>query len=164
MPALTPGKQAPNFALTTTEGTLFSLDEALARGPVVLAFFKVSCPVCQYAFPYFDRLYQALKSRGVTVVGISQDDVRDTADFVTTFGLTLPVVLEPDPYPVSAAYGLTNVPTLFEIDSEGKIITSSVGWDRSDLESVYRHYADSNAAAGVPLFQRGENVADFKAG
>jgi hypothetical protein len=56
------------------------------------------------------------------------------------------------------------VPTLFEIDPEGKIITSSVGWDRSDLESVYRHYADSNAAAGALLFQRGENVADFKAG
>jgi peroxiredoxin len=164
MPALTPGKQAPNFALTTSDGNLFSLDEALARGPVVLAFFKVSCPVCQYAFPYFDRLYKALKGRGITLIGISQDNARDTADFVKTFRLTLPIALEPAPYPVSAAYDLTNVPTLFEIDPDGKIVTSFVGWDRAELESVYRHYSDGNATTPAPLFKAGENVADFKAG
>jgi peroxiredoxin len=164
MPALTPGKQAPNFALTTTDRKLFSLDEALARGPVVLAFFKVSCPVCQYAFPYFDRLYKAFKGRDVTVIGISQDNARDTADFINTFRLTLPIALEPEPYPVSAAYDLTNVPTLFEIDSDGKIVISSVGWDRAELESVYRHYSDANATTPPPLFKAGENVADFKAG
>ena len=164
MPALAPGKQAPTFALTTADGSLFSLDEALTHGPVVLAFFKVSCPVCQYAFPYFDRLYKALKGRGVTVIGISQDDAGDTADFVKSFHLSLPIALEPSPYPVSAAYELTNVPTLFEIDSGGQIVTSSVGWDRSDLESVYHHYSDGNASTPAPLFHAGENVADFKAG
>jgi peroxiredoxin len=164
MPALATGKQAPNFALTTTDGKLFSLDEALARGPVVLAFFKVSCPVCQYAFPYVDRLYRALKGRGVTVIGISEDNARDTADFVKTFGLSLPIALEPAPYPVSTAYDLTNVPTVFEIDSDGKIITTSVGWDRSDLESIYRHYSDGNTTMPAALFKAGESVADFKAG
>jgi peroxiredoxin len=164
MPALTPGKQAPNFALTTTDGKLFSLDEALARGPVVLAFFKVSCPVCQYAFPYFDRLYKAVKGRDVTVIGISQDNARDTADFVKTFRLTLPIALEPNPYPVSAAYDLTNVPTLFEINPEGTIVTSTVGWDRAELEAVYRHHSDGSANSPAPLFKAGENVADFKAG
>src|SRR5690349_24187008 len=111
MQALTPRTKAPDIALSTVSGKPFVLSEALARGPVVLAFFKVSCPVCQYAFPYFDRLYKALKGRNVTVIGISQDNARDTADFVKTFRLTLPIALEPEPYKVSVAYDLTNVPT-----------------------------------------------------
>ena len=164
MPALAAGQHAPSFSLPTADGKEFSLDEALAHGPVVLAFFKVSCPVCQYAFPYIDRLYKALNKRGVTVIGVSQDNARDTAEFVKEFGLTLPIALEPDPYPVATAYDLTNVPTVIEVGSDGIIITSSVGWDRADLESIYRHSADESPSAPAPLFQRGEKVADFKAG
>ena len=164
MSALIVGKQAPNFSLPAIDGKQFSLEEALSRGPVVLAFFKVSCPVCQYAFPFYDRMYKALKGRGVTIVGVSQDNARDTADFMTTFGITMPIALEADPYPVSTAYGLTNVPTLFEIDPDGKIITSSVGWDRADLETVYRRHADRSASTPAPLFKGGETVADFKPG
>ena len=55
MPALTSGIKAPNLTLPTTHGEKFSLSDALKRGPVVLAFFKVTCPVCQYAFPLYER-------------------------------------------------------------------------------------------------------------
>jgi peroxiredoxin len=164
MSALSAGKQAPNFSLPTIGGQNFTLEEALSHGPVVLAFFKVSCPVCQYAFPFYDRLYRALKGRNVTVIGISEDNSEDTAAFLKTFDVTMPIALEPDPYPVSNAYGLTNVPSLFEIDPDGKIITSSVGWDRADLESIYRQYSEATSSTPAPLFNSGEKVADFKAG
>lgn len=163
MTVLTPGKMAPNFSLPTINGKQFELKEALSRGAVVLAFFKVSCPICQYAFPYYDRMYQSLKGRAVTVIGISEDKDNDTSEFIKSFGLTMPIALEAEPYPISTAYGLTNVPTLFEIDPEGKIVTSTVGWDRAELESVFRHYSDGTVSAPAVLF-RGENVADFKAG
>jgi len=52
MAALSAGISAPEFNLPTIKGERFSLREALARGPVVAAFFKISCPVCQYAFPF----------------------------------------------------------------------------------------------------------------
>ena len=58
MPALEAGIVAPDFILPTVDGKQVSLAQALKKGPVVLAFFKISCPVCQYAFPYFERLYQ----------------------------------------------------------------------------------------------------------
>ena len=43
MAALTAGTNAPKFELKAMDGKSFVLGEELARGPVVLAFFKVSC-------------------------------------------------------------------------------------------------------------------------
>ena len=59
MPALTVGTTAPDFTLPDMDGKQFSLRQAIARGPVVLVFFKVSCPVCQFAFPFIERIYKA---------------------------------------------------------------------------------------------------------
>ena len=81
MSALVPGASAPDFKLPLIGGGEFSLQQALAKGPVVLVFFKISCPVCQYSLPYFDRLAQALKDKGVSVVAISQDDEENTRSF-----------------------------------------------------------------------------------
>ena len=78
----------------------------------MLAFFKVSCPVCQYAFPFLERLHKAYGKKGVALVGVSQNDPKETAAFIKEFGVTFPVLLDPhESYPVSNAYGLTNVPT-----------------------------------------------------
>ena len=81
MAALATGTRAPEFELKTLDGKRFSLSEELARGPVVLAFFKVSCPTCQYAMPFLERLYRVYKNKGVTLVGISQNDANETAAF-----------------------------------------------------------------------------------
>ncbi len=59
MAALVTGKLAPDFTLPTLDGKQFSLHDLRQRGPVVLAFFKVSCPVCQYAFPMYERVAHA---------------------------------------------------------------------------------------------------------
>lgn len=163
MAALAPGKTAPDFTLPIMDGAEFSLRDALAKGPVILAFFKISCPVCQYAFPYFERMYQRLRGRDVTIIGVSQNKPKDTAEFLRTFGITFPIALDNiDRYEVSNAYGLTNVPTLFEISQDGIIRTSSVGWSKTDLEQVYRRLVDGQRV--VPLYNPGEQVVAFKAG
>src|SRR5438093_2307551 len=110
------------------DGSKFSLPDALSRGPVLAVFFKVSCPVCQYAFPYFQRIHQAYGSGKVAVVGISQNEKRDTADFMKKFDVKFPVLLDDTKlFPVSNAYGLTTVPTAFWISEDGRIEISSVG-------------------------------------
>jgi len=65
MAALGTGVRAPEFELRTMDAKPFSLGDALARGPAVLVFFKVSCPTCQYALPFFERLYKAYGHKGV---------------------------------------------------------------------------------------------------
>ena len=112
--------------------------------PVVLAFFKVSCPICQYAFPFLERLERAYGHQGVRLIGVSQDDPKHTAAFTKEFGVTFPVLLDDrDTYPVSNAYGLTNVPSIFWIAQDGKIEVSSVGWVKADFTEISRKMAES---------------------
>jgi len=165
MAALTTGTKAPELELKTLDGKPSSLTAELARGPVVLVFFKVSCPTCQYALPFYERLYKAYGHKGVTLVGVSQNDAKDTAAFNKEFGVTFPVLLDdPHSYPVSNAYGLTNVPTIFWIAQDGEIEVSSVGWVKADFEEINRRMAGAGKTAPAAMFKSGEDVRDFRAG
>jgi len=165
MAALTAGKSAPDFTLQTMDGKQFSLRDALTRAPVVVAFFKISCPVCQYTFPFLERIYKAHGEKNVTIVGISQNEKKDTAAFVKEYGLTFPMLLDDTKsYPASNAYGLTNVPSIFWIAQDGEIEISSVGWDRKDIEEINQKAAKINGDGLKPVFREDEQVPDFRAG
>jgi len=225
MAALGTGAKAPDFELKTLDGKRGSLGEELSRGPVVLAFFKASCPTCQYAFPFLERLHRAyagptregqpqglkpassrdgdaaLKGRSSTgrsftgrsftnrsslgsdpavkgvsstrgelphsvrLIGISQNDAKETAAFIREFGVTFPVLLDDArSYVVSNAYGLTNVPSIFYVAQDGNIEVSSVGWMKADFEDVSRRMAEAGRMAPAVMFRPGEDVRDFQAG
>jgi peroxiredoxin len=165
METLKAGVKAPPFTLPVTDGTSFSLEEVLARGPVILAFFKKSCPVCQYAFPLYQRLHQAYGNQAVTLVGVSQNPKKETEAFAKSFGVTFPILLDDtNAYPVSNAYGLTNVPTVFWIGSNGKIEISSVGWSRKDFEAVSARMAEARNLPPALLIQAQEKIDDFRFG
>ena len=95
------GHRAPDFALNGTNGRPFSLAEALRKGPLVAAFFKITCPVCQFTLPFLERLYKAYGDDRASFVGISQDDARDTKEFCAEFGVSFPTLLDEDGYPAS---------------------------------------------------------------
>ena len=165
MAALTTGTKAPDFSLPASNGSKFSLRDALTRGPVVLAFFKVSCPTCQYTFPFLERLHKAYGGKNVTLVGVSQNDSKDTAAFAREYGITFPILLDDThKYPVSNAYGLTNVPTIFWIAQDGEIEISSVGWIKNDFADVSRKMAESLRVPPAVMFKPGEDVRDYRAG
>ncbi|MFZ0913742.1 MAG: TlpA disulfide reductase family protein [Candidatus Korobacteraceae bacterium] len=165
MAALNAGVLAPDFTLPAVQGGQVSLRTALAKGPVVLMFFKVSCPVCQYALPFLERVYQANRAANVTVLGISQDTARDTKDFLREYGVTFPVALDdPTKYAVSNAYGLTNVPTIFYLAPSSAIEVSSVGWSKADVEAIHQKLAEHREQPPAPLWRKGEDIQDFRAG
>ena len=166
MPALQAGVTAPEIRLPLIDGREFSLNQARKRGPVVVAFFKVNCPVCQLAFPYLERIYKAYSaSQKFTFVGVSQNDAHDTQDFNRKFGITFPVLLDDTPkYPASNAYGLTNVPSVFMVSSEGEVEFSSVGWSRQDMEELNRRLAEISGNKPASIIQAGEQVPDYKPG
>ena len=165
MAALATGVKAPGFELRTVDGKPFSLDDERAHSPIVLAFFKASCPTCQYAFPFLERLHKAYGSKGARVIGVSQNDARDTTAFIKEFGITFPVLLDdPRSYAASNAYGLTNVPSIFWVAQDGEIEVSSVGWVKSDFDEINRRMAEAGKIAPAAVFKPGEEVRDFRAG
>jgi peroxiredoxin len=94
MAALTAGTQAPEVSLPTVDGSKFAWQDALKKGPVVAAFFKVSCPVCQYAFPFLERLHQAYGDKKIAIIGVSQDDAAKSKAFMSEYGVTFPVLID----------------------------------------------------------------------
>ncbi len=164
MSTIVPGQSAPDFSLPGLDGRPCSLAEALARGPVLAAFFKVSCPVCQFTFPYLERLYEKYSGPAVTIWGISQDDARATTEFLEEFNLSFPMLIDGDSYPASNAYGLTNVPSIFFIAPDSRVKVTSIGFSRADLESMAAELARASAMPPAPLFLPGDIVPDFKPG
>jgi len=152
------GAEAPSVPFTGLDGTSASVPELLVSGPVALAFFKVSCPVCQLAFPYLERIHES--GKGVKLIGVSQDDASSTRQFLDRFSITFPTRLDlrDTGYTASNAFGITHVPSVFVIEPGGHVSHSWSGFSKKDME-------DLAARAGMAkLFQSHEYVPDFKAG
>lgn len=133
-PKLIPeGSRAPDFRLQHLDGGYATLSELVANGPLLLAFFKVTCPVCQLTFPFLERLHNPSR---LTVYGISQNCEDDTRAFNEHFGVTFPTVLdrEEEDFPASNAFGISSVPTLFLIERDGTISRVVEGWHRQQIE------------------------------
>ncbi len=152
---LSAGSSAPSFELKELNGEKKSLDELLRKGPAVLVFYKISCPVCQLTAPYLERL---AANATLQVIGISQDDDESTRGFNRRFGVTFPTLLDPSKdYPASNAYGISSVPSLFLVEPDGKIAKAFSGFSKNDLEALAQR-------AGAPIFQPEDNVPEWKAG
>jgi peroxiredoxin len=147
--------RSPAFSLTDLSAKRLASSELLADGPLVLAFYKSSCPVCQLTLPFLDRVAQA----GMRIIGVSQDKEADTERFRERFNLSMPFLLDraEDGYPASNGFGITNVPSLFLIESDGTILTSTSGFSKAYLE-------DLGKRAGVTVFRPEEKVPEWKAG
>lgn len=166
MTKIAEGQPAPNFSLRSLDAKEFALAKLLEKGPVVAAFFKISCPVCQFTFPFLERLYQRFGGDGVTFVGISQDDAAATKDFAKEFGLTFPLVLDEKSkgYVASNAYGLTTVPTILYVDTDGAARMVSMGFEKKRLESLAATLAERKKITSTPLFRANDGVPEFKPG
>ena len=123
------------------------MQDLLAEGPILLAFFKISCPVCQLTVPFLERLQ-------MPVYGVSQNDEEDTRWFNSEFGVTFPTLLdrEENGFAVSNAFEISSVPTIFLIERDGTISRTIEGWVKADIESL-----------GV-AFRESDNVPAWKAG
>jgi len=158
------GNVAPNFSLKGLDGKEYSLGKLVKAGPVVAAFFKISCPVCQFTFPFLERIFQRYAGDGVSLLGISQDDAKSTREFAQKYGVTFPLVTDEKHYPVSNAYGLTNVPTIFLIEPDGSVRLSCMGFVKADLETIAKELAGRRKIAPAALFKPDEKVPALQPG
>ena len=153
------GAEAPDFQLRDLSGNPRSRSKISDGKPVLLAFFKVSCPTCQYTFPFLERIYRGRANPDIGMYAISQDDAESTREFDREFGITLPTLLdrEEDGYPASNAYGLSLVPSLFLVEPDGRISLALAGFDKKGMEALGRRL-------GKEPFEPDENVPEWRAG
>jgi peroxiredoxin len=148
-----PGDRAPTFILPDIASGE-DVTNPWTGGPVVLAFFKVTCPVCQMAAPKV----QALADGGLHVVGIGEDPPAALAAYADRYGQAVQTLSEPRPYRVSDAYGLTTVPTLVLVGADGVVQDTVVGWDRAKWNAL------ATVAGGPPVSKEGDGLPSFRPG
>lgn len=164
MPMLMAGQPAPAFQLTTTHGEPLSLPVALGKGPLLLAFFKVSCPTCQYTFPFLERLHQQLTGKKAQVWGVAQDNAQHAAQFANTLGVTFPILIDDAPYKISRQYGLAHVPSIFLIAPDGRIELTSEGFCKTEMLAMQKSLLQTNSIVPAALFPPSERVPEYKPG
>ncbi|MFN2607405.1 MAG: peroxiredoxin family protein [Acidimicrobiales bacterium] len=150
---LTVGDTAPSFFLPDAASGQ-TVTDPWSEGRIVVVFFKVTCPVCQMVGPKV----AALAAGGARVLAVGQDPPAALKRYAGEHGQGVPTVSEPAPYRVSAAYGLSSVPSLFLVEPEGTIAAAVGAWDRARWNAVA-------AAAGAPAVSTdGDGLPAFRPG
>jgi peroxiredoxin len=135
------GDEAQEFVLPTLRRNSVKLSDY--RGKVVfLNIWATWCPPCREEMPSMESLYQRLKGREFEMLAVSIDRQGEkvVGPFVAKYGLTFPVLLDPDSKTYKL-YGLTGIPETFIIDKKGIIILKMIG-PQNWMEKEWLDYFD----------------------
>lgn len=135
-------KYATEIALSTIDGKQFTL-KSLRGKYVVLDFWASWCSDCRRDAPNIVALYNKFHQKGVEFVGVSFD--RNNESWKNGVAkLALPYTQVSDlknmrESPVSLAYHIKWIPSVYVIDPEGKVALATVMSDKVNafLTSVY---------------------------
>jgi peroxiredoxin len=129
------GDHAPSFTLPTLSGETVSL-EAFKGKVLLLNFWASWCTPCQEELPEFQKIHQQYQDRGFSVVGINIDKKQaKAAKFVDRFGLTFPVVLDPDSATIREYKG-RSMPISYLVDQQGVIRQVFFGFNPKKLSGI----------------------------
>jgi peroxiredoxin len=163
MGLLPAGKKAPSFKLAGEDGSPRAFKAQGGEPLVLLAFYKDTCPVCQFTLPFLERIYQGVKGK-LTFWAVSQDDAQKAKGFARDYGLSFPQAIDQPGYPVSNAYGVRTVPTTFLIEPGGKILKVIEGFVRKDLEDLAKELGKILGGPAPSVFKPGEDVPALRPG
>jgi cytochrome c biogenesis protein CcmG, thiol:disulfide interchange protein DsbE len=126
---------------TTLDGAPFDL-ASLAGKPVLINFWGPSCVPCRDEFPFLEKVLEAHRAEGLTVVGVLTDDPPDAARaFVAKYGADWLTVVDPDKT-IKTAYRVTARPQSYFVDRSGVVRSIQVGeLTEADFDRQYSRIA-----------------------
>jgi thiol-disulfide isomerase/thioredoxin len=163
------GAPVPEAVFLDAAGAKRSTREILAGSkglPTLFAFFKVSCPTCQLAWPYVQRLHELYGGRAVRVAGVCQNAAPEGAAYYRTYGgAAFDLFVDAEPrFDASNAFGVESVPHLVLVSPEGKVVRVQTGWSRREMEELGREIAKTKGLTVTPVVPPADPVKDFQAG
>jgi len=117
----TPATPAPEIAAAQWLNSAEPITLAGLRGQVVVVeFWATWCPPCRVSIPHLITLYQQYKDRGVTFVGLTDEDRNEAKvdEFVKSMKIPYVIGTGSDS---GEAYGVSAIPTAFVIAKDGTI-------------------------------------------
>ena len=93
--ALKAGDQVPDFVLTDSDRNEVALRDLLAKGPVVLTFYRgVWCPYCNIELQALEEVADDIRARGATLVAISMQGESDSRKSQKDNKLSFPILTD----------------------------------------------------------------------
>jgi peroxiredoxin len=157
------GDSVVDFALPDYTGAQRESLDARRSGPLLYVLYKKSCPTCQYALPYLERLHRQYSARGLTVWGVAQESREDAAAFAREYGLTFPQLVDAD-LDVTEQHAITNVPTVYLVDSGPTVLDMVVGFVSARYNELSRRIAEMVGAAYEPIVRPEDGAPALKPG
>jgi peroxiredoxin len=91
--ALKAGDTAPEFTLPDADGKPVSSKELLAKGPLVVTFYRgVWCPYCNFDLTALEEARAEIEARGASLVAISQQTQANSRKSQRQNGLGFPIL------------------------------------------------------------------------
>jgi thiol-disulfide isomerase/thioredoxin len=117
---------APDLTLTDLSGKTVSLSDYPGR-TVLVNNWATWCPPCKAEMPVLEAYYEAHASQDFVIVAIeSGEPASQVADFVSQYGLTFPVWLDPGGLALDA-FRNWDLPSSYVVDGNGVIRLSWTG-------------------------------------
>jgi peroxiredoxin len=113
-----------DFTLKDLTGKTWTFAEL--RGKVVLVnFWATWCPPCRKEMPDLETLYGRFSSKGLVVLGISDEEAAKVEPFIRERKVSFPVLLDPG-RKVNEMFVVEGIPKSFVYDREGKLVAQSI--------------------------------------
>jgi peroxiredoxin len=117
-------REHPEFTLKDLSGKTWTLADL--RGKVVLInFWATWCPPCRKEMPDLESLYGRFESKGLVVLGISDEEAAKVEPFISERKVSFPVLLDPG-RKVNEMFVVDGIPKSFVYDREGKLVAQSI--------------------------------------
>lgn len=93
--ALKAGQMAPEFTLKDSDGNDVSSRDLLAKGPLVLTFYRgVWCPYCNLELQALEEVVGDIEARGASLVAVSQQSAENSRKSKRQNNLSFPILTD----------------------------------------------------------------------
>jgi peroxiredoxin len=124
-----PGEPMPDFMMPDQTGRLRSLDEMIAKGPLVIAFHRGHwCPYCRINARALAEIYGDVRALGAQLVAITPETERFNTEFNLGHDAEFPILSDMD-----NGYALM-LNLAFLVSDEKRRAMIAAGWDFSPYQ------------------------------
>lgn len=125
------GEKAPHFALKSTNGKSFNLDDFNGK-KILIVYFTTDCSHCLRQLANLNEIEEKMREK-LEIIAISGSGENKTKEFKEIYNINFPILID-DKNTFKGKYGGRGVPILYILDEEMKIKYRRVGFHSKYLD------------------------------